>query len=611
MAKQTDEQLHAMRHSQAHILAAAIQKLWPNTKFGVGPVIEDGFYYDVDSGATISEDDFAKIEEEMQAIIEADLPIEKSEKPIDEAIAWAKDAGQDYKLELLNDLKREGTTSATEISAEQLGVEAADDSQVDTVSFYTIGEFTDLCHGPHVATTGKVGAFKLHKIAGAYWRGDETKPQLQRVYGWGFASVDELDQHIQRVNLALERDHRRLGAELDLFTFSDLVGSGLPLFTPRGTILRELLGSYSQQLREVRGFRRIWTPHITKHELYKTSGHWEKFGDELFLVKSQESSDEFALKPMNCPHHTQIYASRQRSYRDLPIKYMENATDYRDEKSGELHGLSRVRAFTQDDSHVFCRPDQIEEVAGELVAAAKEMYKQLDMELKFRLGFRDESDAFLGDSELWVRAQELLKSVADKNKLDYFTEEGDAAFYGPKIDFLATDALGREWQVATVQLDFIQPQRFELTYTAENGEEQTPVMIHCALLGSMERFLSVYIEHVDGHFPFWLAPEQVRILTVNDQTESYVEDVARTLDSVVLMQPLEFNRLRFSIDDRNESLGKKIREATTEKVPVLFIIGPKDADAQMISVRLTAQDGKEDKIAFSDIESYLHGSSSS
>lgn len=609
MAKQTDEALHAMRHTQAHILAAAVQKLWPDTKFGVGPVVEDGFYYDVQTPQTISEDDFPRIEEQMQAIVEADLPLEHSEMTIDEAVAWAKTNNQPYKAELLNDLKREGTTSASEIAAEQLGVDTQDESQVSAVSFYTCGEFKDLCRGPHVASTGKVGAFKLHKIAGAYWRGDDTKPQLQRVYGWGFNTVEELEQHMQQIELAEERDHRRLGAELDLFTFSDLIGSGLPLFTPRGTILRELLGQYSQQLKEERGFKRIWTPHITKHELYKKSGHWEKFGDELFLVKSQESTDEFALKPMNCPHHTQVFASRQRSYRDLPVKYMENATDYRDEKSGELHGLSRVRAFTQDDSHAFCTPDQVEEVAGELIAAAKVLYKQLDMELKFRLGFRDESDAFIGDGDLWVRAQDLLKKVADNNKLDYYVEEGDAAFYGPKIDFVATDALGREWQVATVQLDFVQPQRFGLTYTTEDGTAQTPVMIHCALLGSIERFLSVYIEHVDGHFPFWLAPEQVRIITVNDQAAKYVEDVARTLDSVVLMQPLEFNRLRFAVDERNESLGKKIREATTEKVPVLFIIGPKDADAQSVSVRLTAQDGKEDKISFADIESYLHGTS--
>jgi threonyl-tRNA synthetase len=363
------------------------------------------------------------------------------------------------------------------------------------------------------------------------------------------------------------------------------VGAGLPLFTPRGTTLRELLGRYSQQLREKYGFERVWTPHITKNELYKKSGHWDKFGEELFLVESQETSDEFVMKPMNCPHHIQIYNRFPKSYKDLPVKYMENTTDYRDEKSGELHGLSRVRSLTQDDSHAFVTTEQIEEVATELVKAAQEMYGNLGMELKFRLSFRDDSDAYLGEKKLWDKAQEIITKIAKENKLDYYTEDGEAAFYGPKIDFIAVDAIGREWQVATVQLDFVQPERFELEYIDSDGEAKRPVMIHCALLGTFERFLSVYIEHTAGRFPFWLAPQQIRILTVNDEVNDYVEEIRQLLCDTVLMEPLRYNELRIGIDDRNESLGKKIREAEVMKIPVMLIVGPKDMDAKQVSVR--------------------------
>lgn len=597
-----NDELHAMRHSLAHIMAAAIQKLWPKTKFGVGPVIDDGFYYDVDPGATISDEDLEKIEKEMLSIIKADQPFKQYDLPIEEAIKWAESENQIFKTELLNDLKRAGTTDVKNLESEQLGV-ASTTTKVDTVSFYTCSDFTDLCRGPHVASTGKVGAFKLHKVAGAYWRGDETKPQLQRVYGLAFPTQHELEIYVKRLEEAETRDHRKLGRELDIFVTSDLVGSGLPMFTPRGSVLRELLGAYSQQLRSKRGFSRVWTPHMTKTDLYKTSGHWEKFGRELFLVKSQETSDELVLKPMNCPHHTQIYASQQRSYRDLPVRFMENTTDYRDEKSGELHGLSRVRSLTQDDSHVFCREDQLEAEATALVKAAQEMYENLKMDLKFRLSFRDESDAYLGDSALWEKAQSELRQLARDNKLDYYEAEGEAAFYGPKIDFIAVDAIGREWQVATVQLDFVQPRRFGLTYIDSDGLEKTPVMIHCALLGTIERFLSVYIEHTAGHFPFWLAPEQVRILTINDTVMDYVEDIRAVLKEIVLIQPLKYNELRVEVDNRNESLGKKIREATTQKVPVMLIIGPRDKDNRMVSIR--TQDGGEQSLEFGKLADFV------
>lgn len=598
-----DEQLHAMRHSLAHITATAVQKLWPEAKFGVGPVVENGFYYDIDLGDTkISEQNFGKIEKTMRRIISEGQEFEHFTLPIDEAIAWAEESKQPYKVELLNDLKRAGTTVAKDLDADEMGTIADGDSALSEVGFYRNGSFTDLCRGPHVANTRAVGAFKLMRVAGAYWRGKETNPQMQRLYGVAFATQEDLDAYLERLEQARARDHRKLGQELDLYTTSQLVGVGLPMFTPRGTILRDKISALSNQLRRQGGFEAVWTPHITKKELYETSGHWAKFGDELFLVTSQETSDEMALKPMNCPHHTQIYTSKPRSYRDLPVRFLETTTDYRDEKTGELGGLNRVRSLTQDDSHVFARPDQIAEEVDGLLAAAGELYGTLDMNLRVRLSYRDESDAYLGDDSLWQSAQEQLKSAVIKNGLDYFEEEGEAAFYGPKIDFMATDAIGREHQVATVQLDFVQPERFGLEYTNESGEKQHPVMIHCALLGSIERFLSVLIEHTAGWFPFWLAPEQVRILTINDTVLDYVEEITSVLSGAVLMEPVKYNEVRFTIDSRNESLGKKIREATAMKIPVQLIVGPRDQDAREVSVR--TQSG-EKKIALDELVDYL------
>lgn len=574
------EDLQAMRHSLAHIMAGAVQRLWPEAKFGVGPAVADGFYYDIDLGETkLSEEDFAKIEAEMRKTIGADQPFERSEQPIDEAIAWAQQSGQPYKAELLNDLKRAGTTVAKDLNAAELGTIADGESAVDQVSFYRNGGFTDLCRGPHVASTGKVGAFKLLRVSGAYWRGDETKAQMQRLYGVAFATEEELARHLAMLEEARKRDHRRLGQELDLFVFSDMVGAGLPLFTPRGTVLREALAGYSNELREKYGFQKVWIPHMTKKELYETSGHWAKFGEELFLVKSQETSDEFVLKPMNCPHHTRIYAAQPRSYRDLPIRYLETTTIYRDEKSGELNGLSRVRSATQDDSHVFCRQDQIEPEINNLLEAAHELYQTVDMELRVRLSFRDDGDAYLGSPELWQSAQEQLKNAVQANGLEYFEQAGEAAFYGPKIDFMATDALGREHQVATVQLDFVMPERFGLEYAAEDGSRQQPVMIHCALLGSIERFLSVYIEHTAGRFPVWLAPEQVRVATVNqeERTVGFADQLAKRGREL---------GLRVVVDNANESVGKKIRAAELMKVPYTIVVGSKEIEQSQVTPRV-------------------------
>lgn len=598
-----EEKLFKMRHSLAHIMAAAVQRIYPDAKFGVGPAINDGFYYDIDLGDNkISENNFGKIEKAMRRIIAESQDFVRSEVSIEDAINWAKENNQPYKLELLNDLKNAGTTNA-KILAEgdfELGDGA------ETVSFYTNGNYKDLCRGPHLSNTKEVGAFKLMRVAGAYWRGDEKNPQMQRLYGVAFETQEELDDYLRKMEEAKKRDHRKLGKELDLYTVSPLVGIGLPLFTPRGTILRDVLANYSNQLRQKYGFEKVWTPHITKKDLYEKSGHWAKFGEELFLVKSQVTGGQFALKPMNCPHHTQIFASNPRSYKDLPIRYLETTTDYRDEQTGELGGLNRVRSLTQDDSHIFCRTDQIESEIQNLLAAAHELYSGIGMKLRVRLSYRDESDSYLGDLAVWESTQKQLKKAVISNNLEYFEQEGEAAFYGPKIDFMATDAIGREHQVATVQLDFVQPERFELSYKNSEGQDEQPVMIHCALLGSIERFMSVYIEHKAGWFDFWAAPEQIRILTINDTLNDYVEEVSKILSGVVLNSPVKFNEIRYSIDNRNESLGKKIREATSMKIPVQLIVGPKDKENNEVSVRFR-KDGEfvEEKVALNDLATFI------
>ncbi len=597
-----EEQLYAMRHSLAHITAQAVQHLWPEAKFGVGPVVENGFYYDIDLGETkISEADFKRIEKEMRGIINRDFAFERSEKAVDDAILWAKEARQPYKEELLNDLKRAGTTVAKDLDSAELGLATDGDAVIENVSFYTDGDFTDLCRGPHAESTGKVGAFKLMRVAGAYWRGNEKNAQMQRLYGVAFATGEELDAHLKMLEEAKARDHRKLGKELDLFTSSTLIGAGLPLFTPRGTILREKLNNLAQSYRADRGYQRVWIPTIAKLDTYKVSGHFEKF-PELLRFTSSESGDELALKPVNCPHHTQIYAGQPRSYRDLPIKLMETTAVYRDEKSGELGGLSRVRAITQDDSHVFCTNDQVGQIFSELIESAQSLYELVGMKLSLRLSFRDDADNYLGTKEMWDSAESAIHKLANEFELEYEIGVGEAAIYGPKMDFMATDAIGRKWQLATVQLDYAMPERFGLEYTNEEGVKQRPIMIHCALLGSIERFMSVFIEHTAGWFPFWAAPEQVRILTINDTVLEYVEEITAILTDTVLMRPIKYNEVRFTTDDRNESLGKKIREATAMKIPVQLIVGPRDKEAREVSVR--TREG-ETKVPVNGLAEYL------
>ncbi len=591
---QPTDQLETMRHSMAHVMARAISELWSETQFGIGPSVKDGFYYDIyNPNYLISDKDFPRIEKRMKKIIANKEEFVREEVGLEQALAWAKETKQQFKVELLSDFAKFGTTKLDQ--EEQFGNQQA-------ITLYRLGEYTDLCRGPHVKNTTELGAFKLTSVAGAYWRGDADKQQMQRVYGVVFTTEAELADYLEMVEQAKLRDHRRLGKELDLFTFSELVGAGLPMFTPRGTTLRELLASFTNQLRQDFGFEKVWIPHITKRELYEKSGHWAKFGDELFLVKSQETSDEFVLKPMNCPHHTQIYASKPRSYKDLPQRYLETTTVYRDEKTGELGGLSRVRSITQDDSHIFCTPEQIGQEIDNLMQVARQVYATFDMKLRIRLSYRDGSDAYLGDVELWQASQKQLKQAVEKNQLEFYEQTGEAAFYGPKIDFMAGDALGREHQVATVQLDFVMPGRFDLTYIDNQGAQQTPVMIHCAILGSVERFLSVFIEHTAGWFPFWIAPEQVRILTVNDEVEDYTQQIVDILTTITLEQPVLHNSLRFSVDARQESLGKKIKEATTLKIPAQIIVGPKDMAAGEVSLRLR---DREEKVKLTELAAYL------
>lgn len=558
MQQQNSDQsdLSAVRHSLAHLLAATVLQMYPGAKNAIGPAVENGFYQDFELPTPISEEDLPEIEARMRETLKSWGRFQRQEVNLAEAREHF--AGNPYKLELIEDLAKEGKQ----------------------ITFYKSGDFIDLCRGGHVEDAHQINpqAFKLTKVSGAYWRGDQSKQQLQRIYGIAFETPEALKQHLQLLEEAKKRDHRKLGQELDLFVLSDLVGPGLPLFTPRGTVLRNELIRFSEELQREAGYEAVWAPHITRTELYKISGHYDKYPERL-EVTSVESDDEFMMKPMNCPHVTQIYASRPRSYRDLPLRYMETTTMYRDEKSGELHGLSRVRGLTQDDSHAFVRPDQIEEEMRAIVGMVKQMYSVLDMKLAVDLSFRDDSDAYFGDPQLWEKAQATIEKIAREEELDFKVERGEAAFYGPKIDIYVSDALGRRWQCATVQLDFVQPERFGLEFIDADGHKQRPAMVHKAILGSIERFLSVYIEHTAGKFPVWLAPEQIRLITVNQ------EETTMTFAGQMLDQARRLG-LRATIDNDNESVGKKIRAAELLKVPYAVVIGEKEIETKQLTPRI-------------------------
>ena len=556
MVKLAQHDLEAMRHTAAHILAAASTKLRADTKLGVGPAIEDGFYHDIDVAERYSENDLAALEEKMREIVAMDLPITQREVSKDEARALF--AHDPYKLELIE-----------ELPDETVGVSDMGD-----------GFFVTLCRGGHATSTGKVGAFKLTRLAGVYWKGDATKQQLQRVYGVLFATQAELDAHMNMMEEAKKRDHRKLGKTLDLFTFSPLVGSGLPLFTPRGTVIRQELEKFLFSIQEPLGYQRVTIPHMARTGLYKTSGHWDKFHKDLFLVSSDSDIDDesFVMKPMNCPHHTQIYASRPRSYKELPLRYAEVTMVYRNENAGQLQGLTRVRSITQDDAHIFCRPDQIESEVGRVMEIVGTFYGAFNLPLNATLSLRDpdEKEKYLGSDEIWEEAEGTLRGLLQKHGSDFEEFVGEAAFYGPKIDFIATDSIGRKWQLATVQLDFNQPTRFGLTYTDAEGKDATPVMIHRAVSGSLERFMAILLEHYAGALPLWLSPTQVAVLPISEEQAEFAQDVVNKL-----MQA----GIRAELDDASDSVGKKIRNAEMMKVPVMLVIGKKEVADGTVTLR--------------------------
>jgi threonyl-tRNA synthetase len=573
--RQSDpEKLHRLRHSVSHILAMAVQKLYPETKVTIGPAIENGFYYDFDRTEGFTPDDLKRIEKEMRRIVQQKLPMERVEVPREEMRARLVELGEPYKLEIFEGF----------------------DPNVP-VTLYKTGDWWDLCAGPHVESTTEINpqAFKLRSVSGSYWRGDQSKQQLQRIYGTAWETPAQLEEFLRREEEAKKRDHRKLGKELGLFTFSDLVGPGLPLWTPKGTILRYTLEEFLRKEQVKRGYQQVVTPHIARVDLFKTSGHWFKYKEDMFplMNTSEDGTGEegFVMKPMNCPFHIQIYKSELHSYRELPIRYAEFGTVYRYEQSGELGGLTRVRGFTQDDSHLFVTPDQLEDEFKKVVDLIQFVFKalQLDEGFSARLSFRDPtSDKYMGSDEIWEKAESAIRKAAIDMGIPHFEALGEAAFYGPKLDFLFRDALGREWQLGTVQVDYNLPERFELEYVSEDGSRQRPVMIHRAPFGSLERLIGILIEHYAGDFPLWLAPNQVRILPIKDSVFGYSEALKDRLISL---------GMRAEVDTSSESLKKKIRNAELGKIPVMLIIGEKEAAENTANLRVRGKENQEELTA--------------
>ncbi|MDB4126409.1 threonine--tRNA ligase [Flavobacteriales bacterium] len=544
-------------HSSAHIMAEALEALYPGVKLGIGPAIDNGFYYDIDLGdRVLSSDELPKIEQKMKELASQKMSFDRKEVSKEEAIAYFTEKGDEYKLELLDGL---------------------DDG---TITFYTQGNFTDLCRGPHIPSTGKIKAIKLLTIAGAYWRGDENRKQLTRIYGVSFPKQKELTAHLELLEEAKKRDHRKLGKEMELFTFSQKVGQGLPLWLPKGAQLREKLENFLKKAQTKAGYLPVITPHIGHKDLYVCSGHYEKYGEDSFQpIKTPNEGEEFFLKPMNCPHHCEIYKSKQYSYRDLPVRFAEFGTVYRYEQSGELHGLTRVRGFTQDDAHLFVRPDQVKQEFMSVIDLVLYVFKALGFEeYKAQISLRDPENKtkYIGSEENWEKAEAAIIEAAAEKGLETIIEYGEAAFYGPKLDFMVKDALGREWQLGTIQVDYNLPERFELEYTGADNQKHRPVMIHRAPFGSMERFVAVLIEHCGGNFPLWLAPDQYIILPISEKFHDYAEKVSQVLKNYDICGP---------IDHRAETTGRKIRDAEVSKVPYIIIVGEREENDGSVSVR--------------------------
>ncbi len=542
-------ELSTLRHSTAHILAQAVKRLFPNVKLGVGPAIENGFYYDFFYPDGFSEKDLKKIEKEMRRIISQRYPFERIEVSRQEAEKILKEQGENFKLELLADIP-----------------------QGETISFYKDGEFIDLCRGPHIEHTGQVKAFKLLSVAGAYWKGDESRPMLQRIYGIAFESEEDLNQYLRMIQEAKKRDHRKLGKELDLFSFYEEVGPGLVIWHPKGAVLRMLIEDFLKQEHLKRGYHFLVTPHIMKADIWKISGHYDYYRENMFMFEIDDR--EYGVKPMNCPGHIMVYRSRIRSYRELPLRFFELGTVYRYERAGVLHGLLRVRGFTQDDAHIFCREDQLEDEIKGVIDFVMDVLQKFGFdEVTMEISTRPQE--FIGTVENWERATCALENVLKKTNFDYKVNLGEGAFYGPKIDVKLKDALGREWQCATVQCDFSLPERFDLTYVDKDGQLRRPIMLHRVVLGSIERFIGTLIEHYAGAFPFWIAPEQIRILPVSEKVFSYAQLVKDILSS----------EYRVSLDSASETLPKRIRQAEKEKVPYILILGEKEKETNTVSVR--------------------------
>ena len=556
-----EEGKHAFWHTSAHLLAAAIEELYPGVKFGIGPAIENGFYYDIDFvNYTISSDDFAKIEKKMAELVSAKTPIVRKSVTKAEALDFFTQKGDEYKLELINDLED------------------------GTITFYESGRFTDLCRGPHLVDFSPIKALKLINLAGAYWRGDEKRKQLTRIYAISFPKKKELDEYLAMMEEAKKRDHRKLGKELGLFMFNDVIGKGLPLWLPKGTDLRLRLQNFLTKIQKRYGYEQVITPHIGGKQLYVTSGHWEHYGADSFRpITTPEEGEEYLLKPMNCPHHCMIFRNEPRSYKELPIRYAEFGTVYRYEQSGELHGLTRVRSFTQDDAHIFCRPDQVKEEFIRVMEIIEIIFKALSFDkFEAQISLRDPNNKtkYVGTDENWAKAEAAIVEACKEKNLPAKVEYGEAAFYGPKLDFMVKDAIGRRWQLGTIQVDYNLPERFDLEYIGNDNQKHRPVMIHRAPFGSMERFVAVLIEHTGGKFPLWLTPEQFIILPVSEKFEEYAQQMERTLDDL---------GLRGIIDLRNEKIGRKIRDAEMKKIPFMLILGEKEVEEGTLSVRRHGQ----------------------
>ncbi|MDR0363645.1 MAG: threonine--tRNA ligase [Bacteroidales bacterium] len=547
----------AFWHSSAHLMAAAVEQLYPGVKFGIGPAIENGFYYDIDFGDhKISSEDFPAIEKKMEEIARQKLPFVRREVSKSEAIDFFTKKGDQYKLELISELED------------------------GTISFYSTGDFTDLCRGPHIPDTGLIKAIKLTAVSGVYWRGDETRQQLARIYGVTFPKKKELDEYLLMLEEAKKRDHRKIGKEMELFTFSHHVGLGLPLWLPKGAALRERLENYLKKVQRKAGYKQVITPHIGNVMLYKTSGHYDKYGKDSFQpINTPVEGEQYFLKPMNCPHHCEIYNERPHSYKELPLRLAEFGTVYRYEQSGELHGLTRVRGFTQDDAHIFCTPDQVKDEFKSVIDIVLTIFKAMSFtDYICQISLRDPNnkEKYIGSDENWDKAENAIKEVAEERGLKTVIEYGEAAFYGPKMDFMVRDAIGRKWQLGTIQVDYNLPERFNLEYIGADNQKHRPVMIHRAPFGSMERFVAVLIEHCAGKFPLWLTPEQVAILPISEKYNKYAEKV---------LQLLENAEIRAQIDDRNEKTGKKIRDAEIKRIPYMIIVGEKEESEETISVR--------------------------